>query len=76
MITIDGVQYRNLEEQVKKNKDDIAYILEEEGVLNEFGIHVVGEVESSSDLPDPTTYEGEFGDAYAVGTSAPYTIYI
>ena len=76
MITIDGVQYRNLEEQVKKNKDDIAYILEEEGVLNEFGIRVVGEVDSSSDLPDPTTYEGEFGDAYAVGTTTPYELYI
>lgn len=76
MITIDGVQYRNLEEQVKKNKDDIAFILEEEGVLNQFGIRVVGEVESSSDLPDPTTYEGEFGDAYAVGTTTPYELYI
>lgn len=76
MITIDGVQYRNLEEQVKKNKDDIQYILEEEGVLNEFGIKIVGEVDTSGDLPDPTTYEGEFGDAYAVGTSDPYTLYI
>ena len=76
MITIDGVQYRNLEEQVKKNMDDIAYILEEEGVLNEFGIKIVGEVDSSGDLPDPTTYEGEFGDAYAVGTTTPYTLYI
>ena len=76
MITIDGVQYRNLEEQVKKNKDDIQYILEEEGVLNEFGIKIVGEVDSSGDLPDPTTYEGEFGDAYAVGTTTPYTLYI
>lgn len=76
MITIDGVQYRNLEEQVKKNKDDIQYILEEEGVLNEFGIRVVGEVDTSGDLPDPTTYEGEFGDAYAVGTTTPYVLYI
>lgn len=76
MITIDGVQYRNLEEQVKKNKDDIQYILEEEGVLNQFGIKIVGEVDTSTDLPDPTTYEGEFGDAYAVGTTTPYTLYI
>ena len=76
MITIDNVQYRNLEEQVKKNMDDIQYILEEEGVLNEFGIKIVGQITSSSDLPDPDTYEGEYGDAYAVGTDAPYTIYI
>ena len=32
MITIDNVQYRNIEEQVKKNMDDIQYILEE-GVI-------------------------------------------
>lgn len=76
MITIDGVQFRNLEEQVKKNMDDIKYILEEAGVLNEFGIKVVGQLESSSDLPDPDAYEGEYGDAYAVGTTSPYTLYI
>lgn len=76
MITIDNVQYRNLEEQVKKNMDDIQYILEEEGVLNEFGIKIVGQITDTGDLPDPDTYEGEYGDAYAVGTDAPYTIYI
>ena len=76
MITIDNVQYRNLEEQVKKNMDDIQYILEEEGVLNEFGIKIVGQITSPSQLPDPDTYQGEYGDAYAVGISAPYTIYI
>ena len=76
MITIDNVQYRNLEEQVKKNMDDIQYILEEEGVLNEFGIKIVGQITSSSQLPDPDTYEGEYGDAYAVGTATPYTLYI
>lgn len=76
MITIDNVQYRNLEEQVKKNMDDIQYMLEEEGVLNEFGIKVVGQITSSNQLPDPTTYTGGYGDAYAVGTAAPYTLYI
>lgn len=76
VITIDNKQYRNLEEQVKKNKDDIQYILEEEGVLNEFGIKVVGQITSSSQLPDPDTYQGEYGDAYVVGTGAPYTLYI
>ena len=76
MITIDNVQYRNLEEQVKKNMDDIKYILEEEGVLNEFGIKVVGQITSDNQLPDPATYTGEYGDAYAVGRSSPYTLYI
>ena len=76
MITIDNVQYRNLEEQVKKNMDDIQYMLEEEGVLNEFGIKVVGEITSDNQLPDPATYTGDYGDAYAVGRSSPYTLYI
>lgn len=76
MIIINNVQYRNLEEQVKKNMDDIQYLLEQEGVLNDFGIKVVGEITSSSQLPDPDTYQGEYGDAYAVGTASPYTLYI
>ena len=76
MITIDGVQYRNLEEQVRKNQEDIKYILEEEGVLNQFGIKVVGQVSTAAELPDAITYEGEYGDAFAVGTTTPYTLYI
>lgn len=76
MLTIDGKQFRNLEEQVRQNQSDIKYILEEEGVLNQFGIKVIGQVTSSSQLPDPNTYQGEYGDAYAVGTETPYELYI
>lgn len=76
MITIDGKEYRNLEEQVRKNKEDIEYILEEEGTLNSFGIKVVGQIESAENLPDPTTYNGEYGDAYAVGIESPYILYV
>lgn len=76
MITIDGKEYRNLEEQVRKNQADILYMLEEEGALNQFGIKVVGQVDTAASLPDPTTYTGEYGDAYAVGTASPYVLYI
>ena len=76
MITIDGKELRSLEEQVLKNKQDIEYMLEEEGVLNQFGIKVVGQVDTAAALPDPTTYTGEYGDAYAVGLSSPYVLYI
>lgn len=76
MLTRDGKQYRNLEEQVLKNKSDIEFMLEQEGVLNEFGIKVVGEGKTVADLPDPSTYQGEYGDAYAIGESSPYTLYI
>lgn len=70
------MEYRNLEEQVRKNQEDIKYILEEEGVLNQFGIKVVGKVTSADQLPDASTYEGEYGDAFAVGTATPYNLYI
>ena len=70
------MEFRNLEEQVRKNQEDIKYILEEEGVLNQFGIKVVGQVTSEGELPEAATYEGEYGDAFAVGTVTPYTLYI
>lgn len=76
MLTIGDKEYRNLEEQVRQNQKDIKYILEEEGVLNEFGIKVVGQVNSQTALPDPDSYEGEYGDAYAVGAATPYELYI
>lgn len=75
-IVIDGKVYRNLLEQVAKNQADIQYILEEEGVLNQFGVKVVNQVDSDVDLPDPLTYEGEYGDAILVGTTEPYDMYI
>ena len=76
MLTRDGKQYRNLEEQVLKNKSDIEFMLEQEGVLNEFGIKVVGEGKTIAELPDASTYQGEYGDAYAIGESSPFTLYI
>ena len=79
MFKIDDKEYRNLQEQVEKNKDDIEYILTEQGTLNEFGIKVVEEVESTDDLPatDSEDFEAlEYGDCYAVGTEAPYDLYI
>lgn len=76
MLIKDGVEYRNLVEQVKQNQSDIQYLLKEGGTLNEFGIKVVGQVTTAADLPDPSTYEGEYGDAYAVGAESPYYFYI
>lgn len=76
MIIYNDTVLRNLQEQVEKNKDDILYILTEAGTLNEFGIKVVGNGTSVNDLPDASTYTGDFGDAYAIGTTAPYTLYI
>ena len=81
MITIGNTQFRNLEEQVLKNKDDIKYILNEQGVLNQFGIKVVAQVDYQQQLPTVAEYKQsvpnwEYGDAYAVGVKSPYSLYI
>lgn len=67
MLIFNGTEYRNLEEQVLKNKVDIAKHYEIDRALANLGIKVVGQVEIPSQLPDPLTYQGEFGDTYAVG---------
>ena len=67
MLIFNGTEYRNLEEQVLKNKEDIAKHYEIDRALANLGIKVVGQVEIPSQLPDPLTYQGEFGDTYAVG---------
>lgn len=87
MLTIDNKKYRNLQEQVLYLSDKIENLEAEGGVLNEFGIKVVDRVDSSTSLPSVTDYIASqealgreldelYGDAIAVGTSAPYTLYI
>ena len=79
MFNFDGKTYRNLMEQVGKNKSDIEYILNTEGTLNSYGIKVVGQVDSAVNLPKKADYEVwpfDYGDAFAVGTAPPYTFYI
>lgn len=75
-IVWDNKTYRNLQEQVYKNMQDILDIKQMGVVLDEFGIKVIGQLDDADELPDPETYEGDFGDAYAVGTEAPYEFYI
>ena len=81
MIQVNNIQLRNLLEQVQRNKEDIKYILTEGRQFDEFGIKVVGQVATVSELPDPVEYhtahgDESYGDAYMVGTSTPYTLYI
>lgn len=76
MITLNGKEYRNLEEQVQFNSDRIKAIIEGNEVLAEMGIQVVGQVNEKSNLPDPAIYAGEYGDAYLVGIEPPYDFYI
>jgi len=76
MLAFGNKEFRNLQEQVLKNMDDIAAIEGGALVIGEFGIKVIGQVEDPGDLPDPADYEGEYGDAYLVGTQTPYDYYI
>lgn len=73
-MIFDGKLYLNLEKQVQKNKEDIEYIINEEGALNQFGLRVVGQVETIGDMPTIQAYKEsnpnwEYGDAYMVGAS-------
>ena len=81
MLIRDGKEYRNIQEQVLKNAQDIAEYMQGQNVLNEFGIKVVGKVDEESDIPSVDDYKTEhedwsYGDAYAVGTESPYSLYI
>lgn len=69
-------RYLNLQEQVGKNKHDIEELKNIKFNLERAGVQVVGEEASASDLPDPITYEGNFGDAYLIGENPPYDMYI
>jgi len=76
MLNFGNKEFRNLQEQVLKNKVDIENIYSAQAVLGEFGIKVVGHVESEADLPVAYDYQGEYGDAFAVGVEAPYEYYV
>lgn len=70
MIKVGNTNYRNLEEQVQylTNYHDV-----NQGLV-QWGIRVVGQVETAYNLPQD--YSGEYGDAIAVGTEAPFFFYI
>lgn len=67
MFVISNDEIRNLEEQVQKNKEDIAKHYEIDRALANLGIKVIGQLDSANELPDPLTFYGDFGDAFAVG---------
>lgn len=70
MYEINNKTFRNLEEQVQKNKKDIAKHYEIDRALSNLGIKIVGQVTLASQLPNPLIYQGDYGDAYAVGSKS------
>lgn len=78
MIKIGDVIIRNIQEQVAKNKADIAALRNVETTLNEFGVIVLGRVDAEADIPETKPGGGDYtyGDAWLVGTETPYDMYI
>ena len=78
MFQLDNTLYRNLEEQVQKNKEDIAYHMEITRVLADFGITVLGRVNEYADIANID--EGEnWGYGYLVGPEDDpngYVVYV
>ena len=64
----DNKIYRNLQQQVKENMDNIAELQD----LKLVGIDVAGIVADYSSLPS----SAQQGQLYAVGTSSPYELYV
>lgn len=76
MLNFGNKEFRNIVEQVAKNQCDIQDIKQTAQVLGEFGITIIGHVDEADQLPDASIFPGEYGDAYAVGTQAPYSYYV
>lgn len=68
----DGTILRNLQEQVQY----LTTFHNENIGIAEWGIHVLGQVETYEELLEIPTDDLKSGDTYAVGTSAPYDFYI
>lgn len=77
MLTINNKEYRNLEEQVQKNKSDIETLTSINGLL---GIKIINQVYSEDDLPDTDSdvFRGmTYGDAYiVVNPDESYSFYV
>lgn len=74
MIKVGNNTYRNLEEQVQKNKEDIARHWEVDRVLADFGINILGVIPRNPHVPEQVGTT--FGDAYLVGLEAPYDVWV
>ena len=69
MLQFGNKEFRNLEEQVEKNVQDIQDFKDGNQTIAEFGITVVGILATAAELPA----QGEnYGDAYLIGSSTPY----
>lgn len=76
MLNFGNKEFRNIVQQVAKNQADINDIKTASKVLGEFGIKVIGYAQDESELPEAEVYNGNYGDAYAVGEQPPFHYFV
>lgn len=70
MLKYGNKEYRNIQEQVQKNKDDLSRLI---NGTSAYGIIIKGVVETEGQLP---TENLNVGDAYLVGSNNNYELFI
>ena len=71
MLNFGNKEFRNLQEQVLENMNDIQSLEEVIELAKQVGIRVDGVLADESELPE----EPEVGDTYAIGDEAPFRLY-
>lgn len=72
MLTIDGREFRNLEDQVGY----LTAAFQSGKLIDELGIRVLGVFPTIKDAKAALPGPYEYGDAFSIGTVAPYSLYI
>lgn len=67
---------RGAVEQILENKENILKHFKRDEVLADFGIRIIGQLETVDELYLVPQEGLQYGDAYAVGAQSPFTYYI
>lgn len=78
MLKYGNRDFRNLQEQVYANMKNIQDIIDGSNIIADFKtVNIVGQAQATTDLPNPETYTGQYGDAILVGVEGtPNDLYV
>lgn len=78
MLKYGNRDFRNLQEQVYANMKNIQDIIDGSNIIADFKtVNIVGQAQETTDLPNPETYTGQYGDAILVGVEGqPNDLYV
>ena len=78
MLKYGNRDFRNLQEQVYANMKNIQDIIDGSNIIADFKtVNIVGQAQATTDLPNPETYAGQYGDAILVGVEGqPADLYV